>query len=534
MSDADAELTRRDWSEPSVHFVVKSRAPRPPSIIYHVDQLPAELLVCIFCCLQWFCGWATGADQYRSAYYELSWLRLTWVCRQWRMIALSSPSLWTYIHCGKTPMDLAWVAAVIERSSGMPLDIKISPGGDAESILRIVFERNLAVRNLTVQIPSNKPHEKQLPALLTLFPASMPALQALKLVASSERVVDAWHTYIPDRAQFPSLRVLSLSGFHFPWESLLYESLHTLYLSSISYLPSASRFFQILKACPRLESLTYDQCASGRELFSDLDAVENMVTLPCLRHLGLASATRSVHYVYDRLCVPSSCSIITNYIDDSDEQRRPPVDAMLPRQRVFLDRLSTITSLSLTVLEDVRVYLAFGTNLKDMACQTEITGPWVHGPMVDHEIFDALVAVFANSPLTYFRLYDENGLRSLPASTWQSFFLRFPKLAYLDVGPAVRYTFDPDAVFDAILEALQAYKTDSGELYAQSLRMLILAEIVVDEYLANKLKFVSYLRDTRGSPLEQLIFNQLYCTKDTDFIRLVAELKKHVRTVKRY
>ncbi|KAJ2965587.1 hypothetical protein NUW54_g14069 [Trametes sanguinea] len=164
MSDVDAELTRRDWSEPFEHSVVQSKAPRrhaleePPSTICHVNQLPAELLVCIFCWLQWLCGWATGAHRYRSAYYELSWLRLTWVCRQWRMIALSSPSLWTYIHCGKTPMNLAWVVAVIERSSGMPLDIKISPGGDAESILRIAFERNLPVRNLTVQVPSNKPH----------------------------------------------------------------------------------------------------------------------------------------------------------------------------------------------------------------------------------------------------------------------------------------------------------------------------------------------------------------------------------------
>ncbi|OSC99642.1 hypothetical protein PYCCODRAFT_1470135 [Trametes coccinea BRFM310] len=496
------------------------------SMICRVNQLPTELVISIFCWVQWLCGWTwtSGPVDYERS---RSWLMLTWVCHQWRMVALSSPALWTYIYCCKTPVDPTWVAAVIERSSGIPLDIEINQKGDAEIILRAVLAQNVAVRNLTVQTSEDKPHEKQLPALLTLLPASMPALQGLRLMTFSERVVDSWHTRIPDRAQFPLLRELSLCGFHFPWESRIYEALLFLDLSSISYLPSASRFFQILVACPRLESLTYTQYELGKELFSAMDATKDMVTLPCLRSLKMAGALPDVEYVYDRLHVPSSCSISTSYIDgDPHDQQRIPARDMLPRHRIFLDRLPTTTFLSLAILEDVRVSLLFESD--GTVCETDISGCCVRGPMLNPEKFETLLNVFANAPLTHFRLRDQDGWRTLRASTWLSFFVTFPHLASLDVGPTFRYTLLPDEDFHPLLEALNAYRTDTGELYARRLRTLTLCNVVIDGCLANKLLFVVRLRAVRGGPLGQLVLKHAIFAEDVNMRAYTAQLKKHV------
>ncbi|KAL7278281.1 hypothetical protein ACG7TL_008257 [Trametes sanguinea] len=444
------------------------------------------------------------------------------------MVALSSPTLWTYIYCGKTPVDPTFVAAIIERSSGIPLDIEISHEGDAESIFRAVLAQNIAVRNLAVQISADRAHEKQLPALLTLLPASMPALQALNLMTYSERVVDSWHTRIPDRAQFPLLRELSLCGFHFPWESRIYEALLFLDLSSISYLPSASRFFQILDACPRLESLTYTQYELGKELFSAMDATKDMVTLPCLRSLKMAGALPDVKYVYDRLRVPSSCSISTSYLDgDPHDRQRIPARDILPRQRIFLERLSTATFLSLEILEDVRVSLAFISD--GTICGTDITGCSVRGPMLDSETFKTMLNVFAKAPLTYFCLRDHGGWRTLPASTWLSFFVTFPHLENLHVGPTFRYTLSPDEDFDPLLEALHAYEADTGELYARRLWKLTLCNMVVDEGLANKLLFVVKLRAaSRGGALEKLVLTNAISAEDVNMRAYIAQLKEHV------
>ncbi|KAI9060825.1 hypothetical protein FKP32DRAFT_1595159 [Trametes sanguinea] len=486
-----------------------------------IDRLPPELLGYVFQWVQWLCGWSAG-EVYRG-YGARSWIQLTWVCRRWRALALSSHILWTCIECRELPLDLECVTAFIERASGALLDVTSDAVGDIESLLRIVLAPGNNLRSLAMRVSSDGMHDKQLPSLLALLPATMPALQKLKLETFNEWLSDVWHVYLPDRAQFPGLLDISFYGFHFPWESPIYESLRSLDLSSISYPPSATRFFQILEACPQLESLTYDQYMSDRGMFSSLDAQEHVVTLPRLRHMRLTNTLYAVSYVYDRLCVPSSCSIITRFI--LSDAASGPINAMLPRQRAFRSLLSNVMTLRLTV-DDQIVYLGFET--PDGASFTDITG-LVDDPVLDIPTFNSMLDLFAKAPLTTFRLYDPSSLHKVSAAMWISLFTRFPKLEHLDVGHTFQYIRDQKEGFSPLLEALQARQPESGGLYAPRLQTITVHIMIVDPPLAHALESLIDLRVSKGVPLKELIFKNSRCSRKVDLDAFMAHLKKHVK-----
>ncbi|KAL7278282.1 hypothetical protein ACG7TL_008258 [Trametes sanguinea] len=353
----------------------------------------------------------------------------------------------------------------------------------------------------------------------------MPTLRRLKLETFNEWLTDAWHDYKPDRTQFPALLDISFYSFHFPWDSPIYESLRSLDLSSISYPPSAARFLQILEACPQLESLTYDQYMSDRGLFASMDASERVVALPRLRQLKLANTLHAVAYVYDRLCVPSSCSIITRFIiSDAALSSSGPIRAMLPRQRVFRSILSDVISLRLTV-DDQIVYLGFET--QEGVSFTDITG-MVDDPQLDIDTFNSLLDLFAKAPLTTFRLYDPSNLHAVSTAMWISLFARFPKLEHIDVGHTFQYIHDQKEGFSPLLEALQVCKPEGGELYAPGLQILTVQTMIVDQPLAHALVSLVSLRASKGVPLKELVFKNSRCSRNVDLDAFMAQLKKDV------
>ena len=50
--------------------------------------------------------------------------RISWVCRRWRQIALSSPRMWTYVDLAEPCFsNTPWLAVFLERASGAPMDV---------------------------------------------------------------------------------------------------------------------------------------------------------------------------------------------------------------------------------------------------------------------------------------------------------------------------------------------------------------------------------------------------------------------------
>ncbi|TFK69001.1 hypothetical protein BDN72DRAFT_768505, partial [Pluteus cervinus] len=74
-----------------------------------VSTLPNEILCSIFLICR------AGSTFNQTCMQNL--LPLTWVCRHWRNVALSSPHLWAYIG----EENLHWAAECLSRSKQVPL-----------------------------------------------------------------------------------------------------------------------------------------------------------------------------------------------------------------------------------------------------------------------------------------------------------------------------------------------------------------------------------------------------------------------------
>lgn len=101
-------------------LVRTSETPVPP-----LDCLPTELLSDIF-------EWCLPDDASRrdAPLHRLAPWTLTWVCRQWRIVCLSNPKLWTRIklgHYGSEPAgDEQILDLWLSRSSILPLHISLT------------------------------------------------------------------------------------------------------------------------------------------------------------------------------------------------------------------------------------------------------------------------------------------------------------------------------------------------------------------------------------------------------------------------
>ena len=94
-----------------------------------VNDLPADVLTYIFEIVQQ--QHYQQPSQEEGAY---AWTYISWVCQNWRWIALSSPGLWTTISIDtgrRSQCNLAWIAASLERAAGALLQVTVllAPSG---------------------------------------------------------------------------------------------------------------------------------------------------------------------------------------------------------------------------------------------------------------------------------------------------------------------------------------------------------------------------------------------------------------------
>ena len=256
-------------------------------------------------------------------------IKLTHVCRNWREIFISHPSLWTRLDF----KDVDKTRVYIERSKYAPLEIHLSLFYQEEAFLLAIPH----IRRLKTLSVYGDPMEL-LPVLAEYFSCPLPFLDGLCIHFPYYGTPT-----LPDElfnGNLSSLRELTLAGVTTPppWRDL--SNLTTFNLSDV--LGNKILLTQLLdffESAPYLRHIHLDN-----SLPSSSDAPsERVVLLPHLRDLSII--TEQTHSVLlDHLSIPAGASL---YLEFNFYSERRPVLSHLPKFPGGLLNLSHITAVNL-------------------------------------------------------------------------------------------------------------------------------------------------------------------------------------------
>ena len=173
-------------------------------------------------------------------------IKLTHVCRSWRGIFTSRPSLWTRLDC----MDIDKTRTYVRRSGSSPLEVYLGELDDKfcqEEALLLVVPHIDRLKTLSV---SKDPIEV-LPLLLEHFSSPAPRLQKLNLNLTCDEA-----PVFPDKlfdGDLSSLRELNLAGVV---TSLPWRSMSNLVAFDLSHVPEdrilSTQLLDFFESAPRL------------------------------------------------------------------------------------------------------------------------------------------------------------------------------------------------------------------------------------------------------------------------------------------
>ncbi|KAI0045208.1 hypothetical protein FA95DRAFT_1521734 [Auriscalpium vulgare] len=241
--------------------------------LFPINRMPVEILSNIFRFVVWSSVEANQTNLLR--------LRMTWVCRHWRQVAIADQTLWNTIWFrDSAPFDRS--LTFFDRAGTATIDLRINEsrryyqtrdeqlkmtGPQMEVVADILMTKVDQIRTLIVVVESWPPI---LVLLERLYRARTPTLLARVEIHrtghpysypgpayTSVEYHDALRLCNGDA---PSLNFLCLNGIHLNWDHSPMNNLTTLDLRRMpSYVaPSIARFREVLRNSPNLRKLAID------------------------------------------------------------------------------------------------------------------------------------------------------------------------------------------------------------------------------------------------------------------------------------
>lgn len=285
------------------------------SRIFRINDLPAKILNDIF----HFVVWAS-VDQNQCVNWHL-WL--TWVCRHWRELALSDPTLWNAIWFKDVP-NFERSFAYFERSANAPLDIRIDDThakpltlAELKYVLDGIFKKISNFRIIIIVLQEWDVILFVLHAFCAVKEKNFPMiLERFEMHRSGPTYVQigAGHEYselnlIPlfGGATVPSLKHLSLNGIHIDWVNSVITDLANIDIRRLPLdkSPTLSQFRELIGRSPALQELFLDGAGPSPAGFVQENLV-NPILIPSLRVLALGNfSLRFALYVSSHLSTPN-------------------------------------------------------------------------------------------------------------------------------------------------------------------------------------------------------------------------------------
>ena len=308
-------------------------------------------------------------DYWEDYEKDMNLIRLTHVCRSWREIFVSRPSLWTDLDFWNTDKTRVY----IERSKCVPLEIYLEPpyleGAFLLAIPHIHRLKALWVSGGSTDV---------LPVLVEHFSCPLPLLDELEIDFSD----GGYFPTLPHQlfnGNISSLRKLTLMGVitPLPWRDL--SSLTTFKFRDVPeggiLLTQLLDFFE---SAPHLCYIRlYDSLPSSSNA-----PTERVVPLPHLKDLNI-KADQPHSILLNHLSIPVGASLRLKFRFGDEHS---PISSYLPESPGSLRNLSRITA----------VNLCFGpcqgyTRLNGPSGELYIFGDWMHEEQSDVWVFRVIL-----------------------------------------------------------------------------------------------------------------------------------------------
>jgi hypothetical protein len=464
-----------------------------------ISRLPPETLVEIFSLLPF------PADASECVSF-LTLISVTRVCRRWREVALSFPSLWSYINFTKlTPTGFTEMLARAKMSP-LHLEAKITPLRRARShAFRRQLEAHIShTRHLTIS--------GQFRTMLERFVTPAPALVSLSLRKPS-------HPYRPSQfvvsdslfnGTAPKLTHLDLRGCSIGWKSPLLKGLQTLkiWTPSAQEMPTLEDWLASLKEMSQLKMLTVHDATPTISVDNPHNPdPRRTVTLPSLTHFNIIASARDCALALAHLLLPA---LISLHVDaHSQSQDGDDVQLLIPYvtrhawpqdtaplQTILLNEDEMSAEIVAWTVPDADLEVRDSVTLKKTAVSARLDFSvmsyhgWRDG--MEAEIFDA---VLSRLPLNAISTLSAQNYTRLSKEVWLSHAPRLTKLnRVLLVAFAVR----------AFREMLEEDVPPNGLPRLPQLTKLIISKYSLNKLNTYHLRDMLVKRKEHGVPLEAL------------------------------
>ncbi|KAI0755558.1 hypothetical protein C8Q74DRAFT_1304416 [Fomes fomentarius] len=394
-----------------------------------INSLPNELLAYIFA----LC--AVGEDiPYRSrrGVSDHRWIHLTLVCRYWRDVAHTTPTLWAKIIVGR---KAEWLQLCLTRSASTALDIVFTSGAFPSPQLELGVLLLHAHRIRTLRLDILVVREEWHAVLCRLLCQPMPALEELHY-----KVLGTHDDLAISSERFPRLEVLHLVGATAPRDTQTYSKLSSLRLKDCSCDLTYDQFLDALSGSETLQELHLD-CFLDRLAFDTQPSTDARLTLPRLSDLTLRNHRPAKSNMFvGHLVLPSLTRLKVHcYLGSIEEhdltQTLPKL--LPPDPGAYFPLLREITSVGLRVREDCYQMTGFldDRGMGRPNIQLSVTSdPYViWGETFPIGLRDVL-DVFRDAPLRHLLVYHGDYEVDVdPTLPWATLLRSFPMLETLKV-----------------------------------------------------------------------------------------------------
>lgn len=258
------------------------------------NRLPDELLSKIFLLHAQSHEHTARMTFYGSA-RSLSWIRISHVCKRWRMVAIASPLLWSDLNFTSPH----FAAIMLERSKNAPLYVQNNMVVNTEQSDSIVSE-SLSHSDRLKSVELFNPYLDRLPypALLRAMGKSAPLLEKITLSSNPSSP-----SYLPEDFTMggaPSLKHLELRDLNFRWDNIpLGRALTSLYLHPPADVdiarPRWETFLLPLSEMRHLENLKLHRILPSERLpRGQLSALHLPIVFPSLQQITVEDTTRAL------------------------------------------------------------------------------------------------------------------------------------------------------------------------------------------------------------------------------------------------